>query len=106
MFRFKKHIALLSIFMLLLPTIVLTAHLFENHEHTVCSSVNDHHFHEKELDCSLDHYQFSTSTYKATESYTVIPKHFYKTDYEVKPQLISFIYVDKKSSRGPPIVTI
>lgn len=105
MSRFKKHIAILSIFMLLLPTIVLTVHLFENHEHTICTSINEHHFHEQELDCSFAHYQFSIFTYKTAESYNVIPQHFYKVDYGVLPQLISFVYSDKKSSRAPPYFT-
>lgn len=92
--------------MLLLPTVVLTIHLFENHEHTVCSSTNEHHFHEQDLDCSLAHYHFNTFTYQTAENFSVVPKHFYKSDYATQPQLISFVYAEKKSSRAPPFFTV
>lgn len=106
MIKLKKHTALLSILILLLPTVVLTIHLFENHEHTVCTSTSEHHFHAQELDCSLAHYHLNTFTYQTAESFSVVPQHFYKLDYETQPQLISFVYTDKKSSRAPPYFTV
>ncbi|WP_408023978.1 hypothetical protein [Tenacibaculum sediminilitoris] len=106
MIQLKKHIALLSVLVLLLPTVVLTIHLFQNHEHTFCSSTNEHHFHAQELDCSLAHYQFNVFTYQTAEYFAVIPQHYYKLDYKTQPQLISFVYADKKSSRAPPCFTV
>ena len=106
MAQFKKHIAVLSIFMLLLPTVIATVHLFENHEHIVRTSTDEQHYHAQELDCSLAHFQFSTFTYQTVENYAVIPQHFYKLDYNTQPQLISFVYTDKKSSRAPPYFTV
>ena len=106
MVQFKKHIAILGVFMLLLPTVVFTIHLFENHKHTVCSSTDKHHFHEQDLDCSLAHYHFNIYTYQTAENYAVIPQHFYKLDYTAQPQVISFVYAEKKSSRAPPYFTV
>jgi len=104
--QLKRHIAVLSIFMLLLPTVIATIHLLENHEHIVCTSTNDQHYHTQEFDCSLSHFQFSTFTYQTVENYAVIPQHFYKLDYNTQPQLISFVFADKKSSRAPPYFTV
>ncbi len=92
--------------MLLLPTVVLTMHLFENHEHTICTATNEQHYHAQELDCSLAHYQFSTFTYETAQNYAVIPQHFYKLNYDAQPQLVSFVYTNKKSSRAPPYFTV
>ncbi|WNW02464.1 hypothetical protein RRF68_03290 [Tenacibaculum sp. HL-MS23] len=105
MLRFKKHIALLSLFVLLIPSVIQLAHTLENHEHAVCTSINDHHFHEKELDCSLLHYQLQVFSYTTASNYAVIPQHFYKTTYNEQPQVISVVYVDKKLTRGPPYFT-
>lgn len=49
---------LLSI-LLLLPSFVEFAHTLEGHEHIACDDVSTH-IHEKDLDCSLCDFQFST----------------------------------------------
>ncbi|WP_299162437.1 hypothetical protein [uncultured Tenacibaculum sp.] len=106
MFRLKKHIALLSLLVLLLPSVIQIAHSFENHEHTICSSIDDHHFHEQELDCSLFHYQLQVFSYSTASNYAVIPQHFYKKEYTFLPQVVSVVYSDKRTSRGPPYFTV
>ncbi|WP_418652856.1 hypothetical protein [Tenacibaculum soleae] len=87
---------------LLLPSVIQIAHTFGNHNHTVCRSVNEHHFHEQDLDCSLLHYKLQIFTYTAISNYAVIPKHFYKITYNEQPQVTSVVYSDKKHTRGPP----
>ncbi len=106
MYSFKKHIAFLSLLVLLIPSVIQIAHAFENHEHSVCTSINDHHFHEQELDCSLLHYQLQVFSYTVASNYAVIPVHFYKKEYNEQPQVISVVYSDKKSTRGPPHFTV
>lgn len=106
MFSIKRHIALLSLFVLLLPSAIQLAHTFENHEHTVCTSTDNQHFHEQELDCSQLHFNFEVFSFTATSNYAVIPQHFYKKEYNEQPQLVSVVYSEKKSSRGPPYFTV
>lgn len=107
MFSVKRHIALLSLFVLLLPSAIQLAHTLENHEHTVvCTSTDDQHFHKQELDCSLLHFHFETYSFTATSNYAVIPQHFYKKEYNEQSQLESVVYSEKKSSRGPPHFTV
>lgn len=106
MHSFKKHIALFSLLVLLIPSVIQLAHTLENHEHTVCTSTNEHHFHEQELDCSLLHYQHQVFSYTTASNYEVIPQHFYKTAYNEQPQVITVVYSDKKSTRGPPYFTV
>ena len=106
MYRFKKHIAFFGLLVLLIPFVIQFEHAFENHEHTVCTSTDDHHFHEQELDCSLLHYQLQVFSYTTASNYAVIPQHFYKTSYNQQPQVISVVYFDKRTTRGPPSFTV
>ena len=105
MCSFKKHIAFLSLLVLLIPSVIQFEHVFENHEHTICTATDDHHFHEQELDCSLLHYQLQVFSYTTASNHAVIPLHFYKTTYNEQPQVLSVVYTDKKNTRGPPYFT-
>ncbi|WCC43481.1 hypothetical protein PJJ26_06620 [Tenacibaculum finnmarkense] len=106
MYRFKKHIAFLNLLLLLLPSVIQFVHTFENHKHTICTSIDEHHFHEQELDCSLDDFHFQVFSYTAASNYAVIPQHFYKNKYNEQPQVISVVYTDKKLTRGSPYFTV
>ncbi|MFY0604134.1 MAG: hypothetical protein JXQ93_09300 [Flavobacteriaceae bacterium] len=55
----KYSIILLSA-VVFLPAAVQLLHIFNDHEHTVCVSKNDAHFHQKDLDCVLCHLQGET----------------------------------------------
>lgn len=105
MYKFRNYISAIFLFALLLPTAIQVVHAFEKHEHTVCTSINDDHFHEKELECSLLHYQLQVFSYTTASNYAVIPLHFYKTTYNEQPQVLSVVYTDKKNTRGPPYFT-
>lgn len=106
MLRFKKHIAILSLLLLFLPTAVLTAHLFENHEHTVCTSTNEQHYHSQDIDCSLDHYQFTIYTYQSSDSFVTEIQHYYKQNYTTQNNIVVSAYTQQKSSRAPPYFTV
>lgn len=91
---------------MLIPLAIQAAHAIENHEHTVCKSITDHHVHEKDLDCSDLHQILETYSSGNTTDYTVIPTHFYSQDYNEQPQQITVVYISKKNSRGPPNFTV
>ncbi|WP_203295650.1 hypothetical protein [Luteirhabdus pelagi] len=72
--RLLNHIAsilstLVLIGVLMLPTAVQFTHLFEHHEHRVCT-ISSVHLHEKEVDCSILHFKFSSYDYTFT-SFTI-----------------------------------
>ncbi len=77
-------------------------HIFENHEHKICTSIDKHHIHELELDCEIFHLQLKTPTIYLASNYDVIPQHFYTTIFIETPQQIEVKYHLKKTSRGPP----
>lgn len=102
MYSLKRHIALLSIFILLLPSAILLAHTFENHKHTVCSSTNEHHFHEQELDCSLLSFNFEVFSQNFNSDYNLISITYFKNQINTKPLFTPVNYVVKFLPRGPP----
>ena len=102
MFSLKRHIALLSILILLLPSAILFAHTFENHKHTVCSSTNEHHFHEQELDCSILNFNFEVFSLDFNSEYNLIHIAYFKTRFNLQPQFIPVHHVVKTLPRGPP----
>ena len=102
---FKKHIAIISFLVLLIPSTIQLAHVFENHKHSICNSVNEKHFHDNsEVDCSQLHYQFKIFSAKLTSNYEVIPQHLYSDIFIEQPQKNKVVYFSKKKSRGPPFL--
>lgn len=89
-----------------MPSVIQVIHAFENHSHEVCVSVDEQHFHEQELDCSLADYQFEVFSYTVNSNYKVIPQPFYKKSYNSLPQIIAVVHLHKKASRGPPYFTV
>lgn len=102
MLSIKKHIALLSLFVLLFPSAIQLAHTFENHEHTVCTSTNDQHFHKKELDCSLLHFNFEVFALNFNSDYNLIAVLYFKTLFNDQPQFIPVNHIVKALPRAPP----
>ena len=90
----------------MIPTSIQIMHELENHEHTVCNSINVQHIHELDNDCDEFHKQLTTYSMNFASNYDVIPEHFYATNFIDKPQLINEVYQTKKSSRGPPNFTV
>ena len=101
---FKKHIALLSVFVLFIPSIIQVVHAYENHEHTVCKSINDQHIHEKEVDCSQLHVLLNTNYYFTSETENIKRTFFINKSFTAYFVKGTQFYYSKKSSRAPPIV--
>lgn len=61
----KEHIIFKSltfalVIALFTPTGVKLAHLFEHHEHIVCSDESSTHFHQVDLDCKFQEFNLNT----------------------------------------------
>lgn len=98
----KKHIAFLSLFVLLAPSIIQSIHALQDHTHIVCSAVNEQHFHEQEVNCSILHFHFEIFTFNHTIAFSAIPNHFYKSESNHSKQICDSISIEQKSSRAPP----
>ncbi|WGH76186.1 hypothetical protein P8625_03185 [Tenacibaculum tangerinum] len=81
---------------------VQLAHVFEKHEHTICVSKNDHHFHESDIDCDQLHYQFKFFSQRLAQDFEVIVPAFFKATFSLKSQIASVYHNSKKLSRAPP----
>ncbi|CAL2079594.1 conserved protein of unknown function [Tenacibaculum sp. 190524A02b] len=103
MFKLKKHLAFLGIIVLLIPSAVQFLHAHDNHEHTVCVSKKDKHFHEKDFDCSKLHYPLKVYSYDTNLVYSVTLEHQYKSIFN-QHELLTVHAVVKKSPRAPPFV--
>ncbi len=89
---------------LLFPSLVEFAHTVEGHEHVACDDVSTH-IHEKNLDCSLCDFQFSTF-----QLVLVFPQDNIVPEIFSKPQARS-TSADKSTNlhyfylRGPPFIS-
>lgn len=101
--QLKKHIALLSIFVLLIPSAIQMAHAFEDHEHIVCTSKYDQHFHEDDADCSELHYQLKVFSHEISNAYKTVSLDNYKSRFNLQPQFIPVYHVVKSLPRAPPV---
>ncbi len=85
-----------------IPSVVQLVHVFENHEHTTCTSQEVTHVHVNEFDCDIFHRPYQNVALDIPSRFDVIPVHFYTTIFIEVPQVISVVYHSIKSSRGPP----
>ncbi|WP_299104644.1 hypothetical protein [uncultured Tenacibaculum sp.] len=98
----KKYIALLSIFVLLIPSVIQIAHAFEEHEHIVCTSKYDQHFHQDDADCAEMHYQLKVFNHTFSTDYDLVSLDNFKSRFNLKPQFNSVSHVVKRLPRAPP----
>ncbi|MEO9569983.1 MAG: hypothetical protein ABJH82_07895 [Polaribacter sp.] len=87
----------------MIPTSIEILHVLENHEHSVCTSINEHHIHKQHLDCADLHKHLTFFSMDFTSNFDVIPTHFYATNFIDKTQFLKEVYHYKKHSRGPPV---
>jgi len=102
----KKYSIICLSIVVFLPAIVQLVHTFEKHEHGICISKDDHHFHQKDLDCQLFHTQQEYHTHDFGNTYEVIPNQFYISEVPVISIHIEKVFRTHKSSRAPPIFTV
>ncbi len=85
-----------------MPAVVQLVHTFEKHEHGICISKDDQHFHQKDPECVLCHLQGETFAIITEEDFPVFNNKeqlLVSTQYNFLSnyQQLSF------SLRGPPI---
>lgn len=97
----KKYSILVLSIVVFLPTVVQLVHVFEKHEHTICVSESDQHFHQKDLDCVLCHLQGETYGI-ITENYEVIFNKEQPASVSKKYNFLSNYQQLSFSLRGPP----
>lgn len=85
-----------------MPSVIQVIHVFENHSHEVCVSVDEHHFHEQELNCSLADYQFEVFSIDFNSSFELTPIIHFKSRFKLQPQFIPVHHIVKPLPRGPP----
>ena len=78
-------------------------HVFENHEHTVCTSKEVKHIHAQELDCDIFHRPYQDLSIVIPSNLEEIRIHYYTTYTEAPKKVPSVFHLNRKS-RGPPIV--
>ena len=105
--QLKKHIIskciviLLSI-VLVIPLIVKLNHVFENHEHEVCTNSQTTHLHKLDLDCEFYKFKLQTQTYENEYVYRL------HTNSDIqKPVVVPFsnchpTIITSFHLRGPP----
>ncbi|MCI2227973.1 hypothetical protein MC378_02255 [Polaribacter sp. MSW13] len=89
----------------MIPVSIEILHDLENHEHTVCTSIGEHHIHKQNVNCDEFHKHLTIFSMDFTSNFDVIPTHFYANTFIDKPQVFKEIYHDRKFSRGPPSFT-
>ncbi len=102
---YKKLISTFFIFLLMLPSSIEIMHGLENHEHTICTSIGEHHIHEQAVDCDEFHKQLTIFSIDFASNYDVIPTHYYTSIFIDKPQAFAAFYQSTKTTRGPPSFT-
>ena len=95
-------VASLLVIILLVPSLVKFAHVFDHHTHTVCTNWQKLHFHEYDLECEFYDFKISPQiTFEKTEFEIVITDNdfsFNTSQYQSISdyQRLSFLL------RGPP----
>jgi hypothetical protein len=99
-----KLVAFLLLTLLLLPIMVQLLHSFENHRHISCGEVKIH-LHEKNIDCSIGDFHFSTFTFILPFFLDqVVPESFSKNQIDYFSSEI-IIFQDHIFQRGPPAIS-
>lgn len=99
--RFKKHISFLLLIFFLSPIILLSLHVFSNHEHAVCFSKIETHIHEVDVDCDL-HLLKQNNTFFEKQDFKQTLLVFIKVQEVLKYNFLKNHHQLSFSLRGPP----
>ncbi len=86
---------------LLTPSVLQSIHAFHDHTHIVCSSMDEHHFHEGDVDCSLWHYHVEFYNYDQILSSEIVFNQLFEVLIP-QPESVWILSNAKKSPRAPP----
>ena len=99
--KLKEHITLFCLVVLLIPSVLQTIHAFEDHSHNFCSSLDEHHFHEQEIDCSLWHFHSEIFSYNHVNDFDIAFEQSHQLIIE-QAKNVTVLDNAKKSPRAPP----
>ena len=99
-----KALAVSLIMTLLFPIAYKFTHIFEHHDHLICSGDQSTHVHKVDLDCEFQKFQFNSQFFSSLKeqelfqelSYYTIPVLTYKFLNNRRPLSLSL--------RGPPVL--
>jgi hypothetical protein len=107
--KIKEHIILRFVTItlvaaLMTPLVVKLSHIYKDHVHEVCTSVQAEHLHEIDLDCEF--YKFKVSN---EFTYTIRSRTPVILTKEIKPVISQYNFISdfEKLSfalRGPPVL--
>ena len=98
---FKSLIVVLSI-TLLLPSVVKLAHSFSNHQHIVCNTPQDTHFHSYDVDCAFYKFKVNTQFSIQFESFDIVESLISSDIFLGQFDLSSYTNPNVFYLRGPP----
>ena len=103
----KGHIAfnfltILLVLMLLVPSAVKLAHVFEHHQHEVCQDENSTHIHQVDLDCDFQKFQINNNFTLSQITFEVFQLNEHSTVIESQYRFLSKYQSLHFSLRGPP----
>lgn len=105
----QRHIAFrivsaLIVVILLIPTGIKLAHVFEHQDHPICSKIDTANFHECEVDCVLLKYNLQQHDLKS-QNYSI--SFYLINNFDTPSSTYDFFYnhrVLSFSLRGPPVL--
>lgn len=97
-----KFFSFILVGLLLFPSSVELAHVFLGHQHNFCNHYADAHFHEKNQDCSLFHFQQTSFSTPELISFSVFNPLVEKEDKNNNYNFLGTVRDLAFSRRGPP----
>lgn len=97
----RNQILVLLSLLVLLPSVVLFAHIFSQHEHNVCSEQQTH-FHAQNVDCDILNYKPTPSFSLEVKAFDVLEIIYQLPSYPETYQFLSDYQKLAFSLRGPP----
>ena len=98
----SKAIVILLSMILLVPLFVKLDHIFAGHEHEVCTTPGDLHFHNLQLECKFYDFRLNTYYYKSPEVIEILVLQNIEEIVVSQYHFISHYQRLQFSLRGPP----
>ncbi len=98
---YKSFFSLVLILVLMMPTATQFSHLFEDHEHQVCSEQSIH-FHEASVDCKISLYSQQSFSFNILNYTEIIVVNYYNLISTVYTSVLKYTTVKNIHLRGPP----
>lgn len=101
--RYRVLAALLTL-VVLFPFAFQASHALESHEHIVCTAKDVKHFHNQDLDCSINHTPVENQSDSIGFEYKTLTGKQFTYYFLSDEQAHSLGFLSLKSSRAPPFI--